>query len=217
MRRILASVVAAGLLLTAAACSVVDDGKVRQIDPSGGLDETLPPTVVTTTSVSAPSTTGPSSSTTPVATEPVQLYFIASGQLVPVTATITAPAALRVIVDLLQNGPPVEGFGLRTALPRDSKIDVRDDLTGIARVDLPEDFFDQVSQPDQRLVIGQIVLTLTDSNGIGQVIFNRDVIKPLGENVPAGTPLTKRDYLALSGSNPLPIDTVASGTSTSVP
>jgi spore germination protein GerM len=217
MRRILASVVAAGLLLMAAACSVVDDGKVRQIDPSGGLDETLPPTIVTTTSVPEPSTSGPSSSTTPVQTEPVQLYFIASGQLVPVTVTITAPAALTVIISALQKGPPVEGFGLRTALPRDALLLVSTDNTGIASVDLPEDFFDRVSYPDQRLVIGQIVLTLTDSRGIGQVIFNRDVTKPLGEVVSAGQPLTKRDYLALSGSNPLPVDTVAAATSTSTP
>lgn len=217
MRRTLASVAVAGLLFTPAACSVVDDGKVRHIDPPGGLDETLPSTSSTTTSQPEPSTTGPNTSTAPVATEPVQLYFIASGQLVPVTVTITAPVLPQVIIDLLQNGPPVEGFGQRTALPRDALIVVKTDDTGIARVDLPDDFFELVSVPDQRLVIGQIVLTLTASRGIGQVTFDQDVRKPLSEVVPAGQPLTRRDFEAFSGSVPLPIETVADGTSTSAP
>ena len=83
-------------------------------------------------------------------------------------------------------------------------------------LDEPDDFFDQVSITDQRLVIGQIVLTLTDSRGIGQVVFDQPVPKPLGEVVLAGQPLTRLDYEALLGSSPLPIEASdGSGPSTS--
>ena len=205
-----------GSLLALSACSVVDDGKVGRIDPPGGLDDTLPATTTSTTTMPDTSTTGVNPSTTLVQTEPVRLYFIASGQLSYVTVPIATPVVPSVIVTALQIGPPAEAFGLRTALPPETAIRVDTDGTGVARVDLPDDFFDQVSITDQRLVIGQIVLTLTDSRGIGQVVFDQPVPKPLGEVVLAGQPLTRLDYEALLGSSPLPIEASdGSGPSTS--
>jgi len=205
-----------------AACSVVDDGNARRIDPPGELDDTLPTTTTEATTTTVPtSSTALDSSTTLVQTEPVRLYFIASGQLVYVTTPITSPVVLPVIIFALQEGPPAETFGLRSAVPRDLAIGVTTDGSGVANVDLPEDFFDVVSRTDQRLVIGQIVLTLTDSRGIGQVVFDQPVTKPLGEVVAAGQPLSYRDYEALAGSVPLPADDLATegtpaGTTTTV-
>lgn len=218
MRRSL-MVLAAGALLALSACSVVDDGKVGRIDPPGGLDDTLPATTSTTSTIPETTTTGINTATTVVQTEPVRLYFIASGQLVYVTVPIPSPVALPVIISALQEGPPTEAFGLRTALPPESvaQIRVNTDGTGVATVDLPDDFFDpeKVSFNDQRLVIAQIVLTLTSSRGIGQVIFDLPVTKPLGEFVPAGEPLSYRDYEALASSSPLPTDAADTSSPTS--
>ena len=213
MRRSLAVI---AVLLVAAACSVVDDGKVSRIDPPGGLDDTLPSTTSSASTIPKTSTTGINTSTTLLQTEPAVLYFIASGQLVPVTVPIPSPVRLRVIMATLQAGPTTEAFGLRTALPADAEIGVDTDGSGVATVDLPDDFFDieKVSLNDQRLVIAQIVLTLTTSRGIGQVIFDQRVTKPLGESVPAGEPLTYRDYEALTSSSPLPTDDVNEPTET---
>jgi hypothetical protein len=215
-----------GSMLTAAwlvaACSVVDDGKARRIDPPGELDDTLPTTTTDATTTNVPtSSSAVDSSTTLVQTEPVRLYFIASGQLVYVTTPVTSPVVLPVIIFALQEGPPAETFGLRSAVPRDMAIGVTTDGSGVANVDLPDDFFDVVSRTDQRLVIGQIVLTLTDSRGIGQVVFDQPVTKPLGEIVAAGQPLSYRDYEALAGSVPLPADeldteSTPAGTTTTV-
>ena len=72
---------------------------------------------------------------------------------------------------------------------------------GVAVVDLPRRFFDTIAVNDQRLVIAQIVLTLTDSRGIGQVTFNQVVTRPNGESVPSGSPLSKADFVALLDSS----------------
>ena len=46
-------------------------------------------------------------------------------------------------------------------------------------------------------MIGQLVLTLTDSRGIGQVEFNIAVPKASGEVVRAGAPLSRNDFVSL--------------------
>jgi spore germination protein GerM len=72
---------------------------------------------------------------------------------------------------------------------------------GVAIVDLPRHFFDTIAVNDQRMAIAQIVLTLTDSRGIGQVEFSEVVTRPNGESVPAGSPLSKSDFVALLDSS----------------
>ncbi len=199
----LAVLATATLAVSAAACSVVDDGKVTQINP-GALDDTLPSTTSTTTTV-VTSTSEAQTSTTLVQTEFVRLYFIASGQLTYVNQPLPSPVSLQVIIAALQSGPPPDTPGLRSAIPLplpDQDILVAPpDGTGIATVTLPEAFFDRVAVGDQRLVIAQLVLTLTDSRGIGQVIFNQPVTKPSGEFVAAGQPVSHLDYQVLTGSS----------------
>jgi hypothetical protein len=90
------------------------------------------------------------------------------------------------------------------------------DGSGVVQVILPDGFFDSVTVgTDQRLVIAQLVLTLTDSRGVGQVTFNVPVPLPSGELKPAGEPLSYRDYQSLAGSNPPATEVGATSTSTS--
>lgn len=187
---------------TAAACSVADNSKAERITPPGGLDDTLPSTSTSTTTTVA-DTTNPQTETTLVSTEPVRLYFITGGQLIYVNLPLPSPVALPVIVSALQFGPPegAMGTGLRTAVPAQALPVVSTDGSGVAVVDLPDNFFDVVPVADHRLVIAQLVLTLTSSRGIGQVLFDQPVLKPNGELTPAGFALAYRDYESLTDAN----------------
>lgn len=189
-------------VVVGAACSVQDSGKAERITPPGGLDDTLPSTSTTSTTAVTDTTEAPTE-TTVVATEQVRLYFITGGQLVYVNVPLPSPVALPVIVSALQYGPPTEamGAGLRTAIPATVVPIVTTDGSGIAVVDLPDNFFDVVPVADHRLAIAQLVLTLTSSRGIGQVLFDQPVLKPNGELTPAGYALAYRDYESLTDAN----------------
>jgi spore germination protein GerM len=155
-----------------------------------------------------------------VQTEQVRLYFIASGQLTYVTQALPQPATPQVIVAALQAGPQGDAaVTLRSAVPSADEDEIRVSVdAGIATVELPPTFFDTIALPDQRLVIGQIVLTLTDSRGVGQVTFNVAVPKPTGELVPAGSLLSRNDFEALLDSATVIDDPVnATTTSTTLP
>ena len=82
-------------------------------------------------------------------------------------------------------------------MPDAPEINVTNNNAGVAVVELPTGFFDTIPVADQRLAVAQIVLTLTDSRGIGQVQFNVPVPRPSGALAPAGQPLSRNDYLAL--------------------
>lgn len=186
------------------ACSVVGDGATEPIEPPFGLSDTIETTTTsTTTTTVASSTTIGSDTTVPlVQSEQVRLYFIASGELTYVVSQLPTPVTLAQLVAALQAGPPTGdlGTGLRSAVPSLLEIRVTTDGTGVAEVVLPDAFFDAMTVADQRLVVGQLVLTLTDSRGIGQVTFDREVPKPNGEFTPAGDPLSYRDFQSLLAS-----------------
>lgn len=211
-----------------AACTVVDDQRVERIDPQYGLDDTLPSTtttIATTTTLAATTTSGLDTTTTAaVQTDEVLLYFIASGQLTPFPQNLPAPVATPQLIAALLEGPPEGelGTGLRSALPQGVFIRVVPDSTGIAQVQLPIGFFETIPVGDQRLVVGQLVVTLLSNlRGVGQVTFNQSVTKPTGELVPPGQPLTYGDYDELLGTrilttgSSLPVDNAGSSTSTS--
>lgn len=187
------------------ACSVVDDGKVERIDPPFGLDDTLPSStfIETTTTQLATTTTGLETTTTNVQTEQVELYFVASGQLTYVLQLLASPVTFQQIIAALQQGPPAgdQGIGLRTIVPSEADIRVDTDGTGVASVTLPLDFFEGLLPSDQRLVIAQLVLTITRTSGIGQVVFNVDVPLTTGQVFPAGQRLTFSDYESYTDPN----------------
>lgn len=191
----------------ATACGVVGNNGVERISPPGALSVTLPASTEPSTTVAATSTSGLATTTVAIQTEPVRLYFITSGRLTYVATPLASPVSLTQIVAALEAGPPegALGQGLRSALPSPKtpadSLHADNNNAGVAQVELPRHFFDAIAVSDQRLVIAQIVLTLTDSRGIGQVEFNETVPKPSGEAVPAGTPLSKADFQSLLDSS----------------
>jgi spore germination protein GerM len=217
------SVVLTGSLLFAApvvavACGVVGPGNVEHINPPAVLSQTIPTTTLPPTTDAATSTSGQQTTTTQVQTEQVKLYWISSGQLNSASAALASPASVNQIMAALQAGPPEgdAGFGLRTALPpvtgAADEIKVTNNNKGVAVVELPKHFFDNIAVTDQRLVTAQIVLTLTDSRGIGQVEFNQTVPRASGESVAAGSPLSRADFVSLTDSAPGTTTTVATPT-----
>lgn len=195
-----------GLLcaVTPVACSVVDEGKVERIDPPFGLDDTLPSStfIETTTTQLATTTTGLETTTTNVQTEQVELYFVASGQLTYVLRLLASPVIFEQIIAALKQAPTGDvGIGLRTIVPSEADIRVDTDGTGVAYVTLPLNFFEGLLPSDQRLVIAQLVLTITRSSGIGQVVFNVDVPLTTGQVFPAGQRLTFSDYESYTDPN----------------
>jgi hypothetical protein len=212
IRRLL--LICAAIAIVAVACGIPDSGNVSRIPPDkiGALDDTIPTTSTTTTTIpettlEPTTTTIPLSTTTTIATEDVTLYFINSGGiLVPYGRPLLKGASSAQVLSALQEGPPPGdiGVGLRTAIPRETaaKLRVTEDGSGVATVDLPTNFYDEVKSEDQILAFGQIVLTLTEVGRIGQVMFTMGgtptgVLRGAGDLSPPGQPLPPRDYFPL--------------------
>ena len=73
-------------------------------------------------------------------------------------------------------------------------------------VDLPLTFFNAMAPQDQRLAIGQIVLTLTNQRGVGQVTFTQagvpiSVLRGGGDLTRPGQLLVSADYSQLLSSS----------------
>jgi hypothetical protein len=175
-----------------AGCSVGGQDGVTRINPAdlGGLDQTVPdaspapasaPTVLSppTTSaqpVSTPPLPSRPSSTVPV-TVPATMYFIAGEGLVAVPMELpeSAVQSVRSYLDTLAAGPPPSAVerGIRSAIPPDlvESVQIRSD--GIT-IDLDGELFSSVDTQDQQLLIGQLVLSITDLPDAGGLRrFNR--------------------------------------------
>ncbi|MET0326142.1 MAG: GerMN domain-containing protein [Ilumatobacteraceae bacterium] len=208
------AVMAVAAMIVAASCSTSGNGELEQIDSADlfGLDETSTSTT-TTTPTTVPTTVTPTSSvedtsgtttTTTVATEQVDLYFVDGTQLAPVPVNLVrGPSPSRVVAALLagpQGGPA--GVGLRSKLPEDLVNTVVESGTGFVTVDMVGDAFQRIDPLDQRVAIGQLVLTLTERPGVGQVRFTLDGV---GLRVPRldglqsepGEAVSRQDYMAL--------------------
>jgi hypothetical protein len=193
------------------ACGIPDSGQVSPLhNDLGPLDDTIPTTTSTTppTTIEPTTTTIPAETTTTIATEEVTLYFISGGILVPFPRVVRRGATASEVLGALQEGPPAGdiGVGLRTAVPTvaTAPLFVSEDGSGVATVDLPANFFDPsiIIPDDQRLAVGQIVLTLTEVRRIGQVRFTQvgaSIGVPRGsrELSQPGEPLPPRDYQEL--------------------
>lgn len=186
-RRVTALAVA--LSLTAlAGCSVGEQDGVTRIDQAdlGGLDQTVPeltaaaestPTVPSASPTSVRPVSTPPATTAPQQTVSSTMYFISGEGLVAVAMELPPSAAqsVRSYLDALASGPPASAVeaGIRSAIPVDlvRSIQIRSD--GIT-IDLDGDLFSAVDTQDQQLLIGQIVLSITDlpdAGGLGP--FNR--------------------------------------------
>ena len=206
------AVLGLGAVILVASCSTSGDGQLQQIDSADlfGLDETSTSTTTTTTTI--PQTVTPTSpvqstvgaTTTTVATELVDLYFVDGTRLAPVPVDLVrGPSPSRVVAALLagpQGGPA--GVGLRSKLPDDLVNTVVESGTGFVTVDMVGRAFQRIDPIDQRAAIGQLVLTLTERPGVGQVRFTLDGV-PLrvprldGLQSEPGEAVSRQDYASL--------------------
>jgi hypothetical protein len=209
--------------LAAAGCGIGSSDSVDEVDSGllGGLNEptstsTPPASTEPTTSSSTP--LGP---TTTVEMERIRLYFIQGSELVYYDAEVPENAELRRRIDLLDEVPrELTDAGVRTAL-------LPDLVTGVARwgsdgvtVNLDSDLFAQVEDADQRLMVGQLVLTLTGQGGIHRVGFTRDgdpLAVFLRDNTLGrpGQPVGEDDYKVLLAGAALPSVDISSSTTDS--
>jgi hypothetical protein len=211
-KRLIGLTAATAFAVLVAACGLPADDRFEPISAENDrfdLAQTTTPTtsLAPTTTVDATTTTALATTST-IASEPVRLYFITGRQLTSVVQALPAEPALGQVMAALLDGPPSGGLGtgLRTTLPVGADI---------ATVDLPEGIFDSLEPSDQRLVFGQIVLTLTDRPGVGPVVFTLDgqkmrVFRGDASLTEQGESVSRDDYLGLLSTAPTP-------TTTSVP
>lgn len=185
-RRWLLLVVGA-LVLTA--CGVSAESSPREIDPDR-LPGALRVDHVTTTTIGT-------------ALVPLEVWFVRDDRLVAVEHHVEAPLTASKAVADLANGPTgADASSLRSAIP-DAQVIVDTTVAdGTATVELAEDF-DQIPTADQKLAIGQLVLTLTGLDDVDQVRFQRnqiDVAVPLPDGNSTDTPVDADDFAALVAS-----------------
>ncbi len=211
MRRRL-GIVCVVLTVAATGCGIGGSDRVEEVD-SGLLGELNEPTSTSTPPASSePSTSSstPEGPTTTVEMERIRLYFIQGSQLVYYDAEVPENAELRRRIDLLDEVPAeLAEAGVRTALPPDL-------VRGVARwgsdgvtVHLDSDQFAEIEDSDQRLMVGQLVLTLTGQPGIARVDFTRDgapLAVFLRDNTLGrpGEPVRRGDYDVLLAGAALP-------------
>ena len=157
---------------------------------------------------------------TTIVTEQVVLYFVDGRTLTDVSRDLArgpSPSSpLRVVTALLDGPPPGEfGIGLRSLLTDDLVNSVVASGTGFVTVDLAGEAFQRIDPADQRSAIGQLVLTLTERPGIGQVRFTLDgepmrVPRRDGLQSEPGESVSRLDYQSL-------LDLVEPGTTLTVP
>lgn len=203
------------LVLTTVSGCGYESSDVRHLPPDElfGLDQTTTTSTTTTTTTStmpsqppdsAETTVGSATSTTAIATQSVQLYFLDGELLTSVTQNLSSPVRLRRVLEALEAGPiPGDAtVGLSSAVP-DGLINTAFRRSGVAEVDLVGEIYDTIPADQQLPAVAQIVLTLTEQAGVGQVSFTLD-----GENlrvrlgngqttVGAGQPVSADDYQML--------------------
>lgn len=182
-----------------AGCGLPTDDAYKPIgqgDLPFGLADTTTTTTTSTTLAPATTTTSLPRPTTTVATEPVTLYFVAGNVLQSTVVPDRPPVTPKRALELLQAGPPPDQ-ALRTSIPAGALVAVTV-AGGRATVDLSAAALEPLGE-EQLFLLGQIVLTLTDRPGIGQVEFRvpgADGL-PAAINVPKGTgelvPFVSRD------------------------
>ena len=172
-------VYAAVALVLGASCGVSADGQLEQIDSADlfGLDVTTTSTSTSTTSTTlvpqtVPVETTHLATTTTIATDAVDLYFLDGNRLEPVSIPLARNPSPQRVVRALVDGEVLSsdvGIGLRTLLPEDLVNTAAESGTGFVTVDVAGEPFDSIDQADQRAAIAQIVLTLVGRPGVGQV------------------------------------------------
>jgi hypothetical protein len=176
-----------------------------------GLDQPLSTAASTTTTTEPPEgPDGVTPTTSPVQTEPVNVYFVLGlDRLQRLTVQFASPVELLQVLALLADGPPSEqSIGLRSAVRAGLVVDLFSER-GVAQVDLQGSVLNQLAPRDQRLAIAQIVLSVLGSaRGVGQVSFTIDG-EPAEIGIPPdytlsrpGQPLAFADFESLLSGRP---------------
>ena len=221
-----------GLIGFVVACGAPKSGGFTEIDRS----KIPAPLTATTTTTTTTSTTMPNTTTTvfePVSTTtfvPVPttidsalttLYFIAGkDQLFAIETPLARKPSASQVMAALEAGPTGTGAqGLHSAIPHGPVPVVTEDLGhGLVTIDLSPSFRADTGG-DQRLAIGQIVLTMTQLSGISQVTFTENGAKVKvqladGQLSDEGAILYAADYTQLMLST-APTSTTTTSTTTS--
>ncbi len=230
MRRLVVLSVGAVLAVVLAACGLPADDEFTRIDPGDdGFGLSLASTTTVTTSTE-PSTTIDATTSTSIADTTtsipgvfVDIYFPVARQLGKVPMLLPPDPQLNQVMARILKGP-LEGdlfTGMRTILPADADV-TANNVGGVAVVNFPNDVFDGISPNDQRLVFGQIVLTMTSQRGVGQVRFTQgeepmSVFLGNGSSSVATESVLRSDYTNLLGGSVDPIQTTTTTIATTVP
>jgi spore germination protein GerM len=190
---------AAAVSLLLGACSVPTD-KQAHVVPNDQVPFGLAEPATTTTAATTTTVPIDPFPTTTVGTELVRLYFAQDTQFVAVVRRLPRPVTLQAVVEGLAGGPhpPEEPGNLRSVL---GNSDVKGVVlrAGIAAVQL-DARFGELPPSEQRLAVAQLVLTLTDRPGVGQVTFQvgdqaADVPRPSGALTKAA--VSRDDYASM--------------------
>jgi Sporulation and spore germination len=185
-------ILATVLTLTMSSCGIPEDRQVRNIRPDKGLAAlmaTRPSTTSTTTTtapitvpetteapettVAPPQTLPPTDPPTTIADTTVEyfpLFFVVGDRFVEERRQLPVDATLTEVIDALATGPisaESPTFARSVVQPGDVQLSAKD---GLVTADLDARFRD-LQPPEQRRLIGQLVLTLTSQRSVGQVLF----------------------------------------------
>jgi spore germination protein GerM len=209
---------AAAVLMGSAGCGVVADGGPRAIPATQVPFHLLTRAVPTTTSTTAP-----------IATAAVTVYFVAHTQqfLYLAQRAVPAPATLRTVLDELLAGPTTteRTAGVRTAIGDGVRLlSVRPLVikpsTDVVTVDFNLSF-GQISGTQQVQAVAQVVFTvaalLGPQVGVQFQIDGAATDVPTDTGAQVGGPVTKSQYASLTPTAPLTATTTTTSTTTTAP
>jgi spore germination protein GerM len=145
-----------------------------------------------------------SATAVPANSERVTIWLVDGERLVPVRHDVQAPAGVASVTNALLAGPTEvdQRRGLRSALPDPAVAVGAESSRGLATVELNESFA-EISPEDQLLAVGQFVLTLTETPGVGSVGFKiagEPVAVPLPTGESTDSPVFREQYIDLTAA-----------------
>lgn len=133
-------------------------------------------------------------------TRHVDLCLVADDHLIEIPIRLRTPLTVRRTLQALINAPHADlPAGTRSAI-NDPRLITADATTrGVAQIDLSAEM-SRIPAADQILALAQVVCTLTNLPGIGQVHFTRDgraIDIPRADGSLTSTPVARSDYKTL--------------------
>jgi len=134
---------------------------------------------------------------------PVTFFLVEDGGLVPVTHELPLPISVESVTSFLVEGidPTGNGPGLRTSIPTGTRVLGVERDGAVAEVDLSRDFA-AVGGEEELLAVAQVVLTLTELDGVRAVAFELAGVAtdvPLPDGALSNDPVAADDYRSLIG------------------